>query len=85
MTPHWSTSCPDWESRIIKGESLITFPPLFQPEADAALTVFKDLRLVDVLGRPTLGEAGRQWLFDFVGSIFGAYDPDSGQIGRAHV
>ena len=79
MTPHWSTSCPDWESRIIKGESLITFPPLCQSEADAALDVFKDLRLVDVLGRPTLGEAGRKWLFDFVGSIFGAYDPDSGR------
>jgi hypothetical protein len=25
---NWSTACPDWEKRIIAGESLITFPPL---------------------------------------------------------
>lgn len=60
-------------------ESLITLPPLFPSEADAALSVFKELRLVDVLDRPTLGEAGRQWLFDFVGTIFGAYNPEIGR------
>jgi phage terminase large subunit-like protein len=53
--------------------------PLFIEEAAAGLAVFKELRLVDVLGRPTLGEAGRQWLFDFVASIFGAYDPVEGR------
>ena len=60
-------------------KSLITFPPLFPDEAESALAVFKELRLVDVLGRPTLGEAGRQWLFDFVGAIFGSYDQDEGR------
>lgn len=75
----WSTSCPDWERRIIAGESLITNPPLFPAEAGSALSVFKELRLVDVLNRPTLGEAGRKWLFDFVGAIFGAYDTDAGR------
>ena len=75
----WCTACPDWERRILSGESLITFPPLFPAEADAALSVFKELRLVDVLGRPTFGEAGRKWLFDFVASIFGAYDPEGGR------
>ncbi len=59
----------------MKGESLIAFPPLFPQEAAAALAVFRELRLVDVLNRPTFSEAGRPWLFDFVGSIFGAYDP----------
>ena len=76
---NWSTACLDWESRIMERESLIVVPPLFPAEADAALSVFKELRLVDVLGRPTLGEAGRQWLFDFVGTIFGAYNPKSGR------
>lgn len=76
---NWQTSCKDWERRVISGESLIAIPPLFQREADSALAVFKELRLVDVLGRPTLGVAGRPWLFDFVGSIFGAYDPDEGR------
>jgi phage terminase large subunit-like protein len=75
----WSTSCPDWERRILAGESLITLPPLFPEEADQAVAVFKEIRLVDVLNRPTLGEAGRPWLFDFVGSIFGSYDSEAGR------
>lgn len=74
-----STACSDWERRIVAGESLIVNPPLFPEEATRALEVFNTLRLVDVMGRPTLGEAGRQWLFDFVAQIFGAYDPESGR------
>ncbi|MEN6375520.1 MAG: terminase TerL endonuclease subunit [Smithella sp.] len=70
----WTTKCLDWEKRIISGISLIPFEPLFPNEANEALSVFKELRLVDVLGRPTFGEAGRKWLFDFVAAIFGAYD-----------
>jgi len=75
----WSTACPNWESKVMKGESLITFPPLFPKEASEALGVFKELQLVDVLNRPTLGKAGRPWLFNFVSSIFGAYDEDAGR------
>ncbi|MGR9116950.1 MAG: terminase large subunit [Gammaproteobacteria bacterium] len=75
----WTTACPDWESRIIAGESLIPCDPLFPGEADHALSVFKELRLIDVIGQPNFGQAGRPWLFDFVGSIFGAYNPDSGR------
>lgn len=75
----WDTSCKDWERRILAGESLITAPPLFPSEANSALDVFKELRLIDVMGRPKLGDAGRKWLFDFVGSIFGAYDPETGR------
>jgi len=75
----WDTSCKDWESRILNGESLITFPPLFPAEADEALSQFKELRLVDVLNRPTYGDVGRKWVMDFVSSIFGAYDADAGR------
>lgn len=75
---NYSTACPDWERRILAGEPLIP-PPLFPEEADSALAVFKELRLVDVLNRPTYGEVGRQWVFDFVSSIFGSYDPESGR------
>jgi phage terminase large subunit-like protein len=76
---NWQTSCLDWESRVLKGESLITFPPLFLGEAESGLSVFKELRLVDVLNRPTYGDVGRQWVFDFVASVFGSYDPESGR------
>lgn len=75
----WTTAVPDWERRILSGESLIAMPPLFPDEAAAGLAIFKELRLVDVLGRPTIGQAGRKWLFDFAASIFGSYDAETGR------
>lgn len=75
----WTTACPDWEKRIVAGRSLIASPPLFPDEAQAALDVFKSLRVVGVPGQPTFGEIGDQWVFDLVAAIFGAYDAASGQ------
>jgi len=74
----WSTACPDWKERIIGRKSLIPFPPLYQEPAEMALRIFKQLRLVDVPGEPMMGEVTREWVYDFVAAIFGAYDPDSG-------
>lgn len=79
MTVHWSTACLDWEQRIVAGRSLVPFDPLFPDEAEAALAVFKSLRIVDVLGQPTFGEACEEWVFDFVRAIFGAQDPAVGR------
>ena len=74
----WSTACPDWQERIISGKSLIPFPPLYQESAEMALRIFKQLRLVDVPGEPMMGEVTREWVYEFVAAIFGAYEPTSG-------
>ncbi len=71
----WSTALPDWSRRIAAGESLIPPLPLDAERAAKALRIFKRLRMVDVLGKPTMGEACAPWLFDLVRAIFGMYDP----------
>jgi phage terminase large subunit-like protein len=75
--PFWDTACKDWEQRLLSRQGLITFPPLFQTEADNALRILNELRIVDVPGSPTFGEAARPWVSEFAASIFGAYDPKS--------
>ena len=79
MTPTWSTACLDWEDRIIKGESLIPFAPLFPDSAAAALSVLHLLKIVDAPGSPTIGESCEQWTDDLAGAIFGAYNEDTGE------
>ncbi|GAB5100507.1 terminase large subunit [Caballeronia sp. HLA56] len=73
----WTTACPDWEARLIEGRSIIP-APIFRDEAAQALAIFKELRVVDLPGKPTFGECSEQWVFDFVSAIFGAYDAESG-------
>lgn len=75
----WTTACPDWERRIVEKQSLIPFAPLFPAEADSALAVFNVLHMVDAPGSPTLGAVSRPWVTDFVSSIFGSYDAESGR------
>lgn len=77
--PTWSTALPDWEQRIVAGESLVPCRPIFQAQADEGLSYFNELRAVDVAGSPTMGEICRPWITDWVSSIFGAYDPETGR------
>lgn len=79
MTLTWSTACKDWERRVVSGEPLVTVGALFPGEAAQAMAVFKSLRIVEAAGQPTFGEAGGQWVFDFVETVFGAYDPETGR------
>lgn len=73
----WSTACTDWENRLIDGESIIP-PPIFADQAEQALSIFRELRVSDLPGKPTFGECSEAWVFDFVKAIFGGYDAETG-------
>ena len=77
MTPVYSTACPDWMDRLKRGDSIIP-PPIYRDQAEQALAIFKELRVVDLPGKPTFGECTGQWVFDFVSAIFGGYDAETG-------
>jgi len=77
MIPVWDTSCKNWEELLVNKQSIIP-APIFPAEAEMALAIFKELRVPDLPGKPTFGECSEQWVFDFVGAIFGAFDADSG-------
>jgi phage terminase large subunit-like protein len=79
MTPTWTTACPDWQERLLAGQSLVPCPPLYPAEAEEALAVLRGLRLVDAAGSPTIGAAARPWIIDFARAIFGSYDSESGE------
>lgn len=77
MALDWSTAVPDWAERIQDGRSLVPELPLDQARAERALRIFKNLRVPDVEGWPTHGEVCRQWVFDLVAAIFGAFDAET--------
>lgn len=74
----FTTACPDWAERLKAGKSIIP-APIFNDSAEQALAIFKELRVVDLPGKPTFGECSEKWVFDFVAAIFGAYDADTGK------
>nr|WP_279087967.1 terminase large subunit [Comamonas thiooxydans] len=84
----WSTACIDWEERLVQRKSIIP-PPIFQDQAEQALAIFKELKVVDLpkvwdaeldeYRPPTFGECSEEWVFDFVRVIFGAYDAETGK------
>ena len=59
--PAWSFACPDWADRLREGRSLVPDLPLDRAAADRALRAFNTLRLPDVPGTPTFGEASGPW------------------------
>jgi phage terminase large subunit-like protein len=72
----WETSLPDWEKRIVAGQSMVPVRPLFPDVADDAMGVFSALRMVDADGSPLMGDACLPWVNDLVAALFGSYDPE---------
>lgn len=79
--PEWTTACPDWAERLKKGQSIIP-APIYPEQAEIALNVFRQLKIVDAPGSPTFGESCAQWVFDLVAALFGSYDAET---GRRHI
>lgn len=74
----WQTACTDWADRLRAGQSIIP-APIFEDEAEQAVAVMRELKIVDAPGSPTIGQACAPWVFDFAKSVFGAYDVGSGR------
>lgn len=79
----WTTALPDWEDRIVKGESLMPVGPLFPEVAEDALDVFNSLTLADAPNGPEkMGTLCRPWVTEIVQALFGSQDP---QTKRRHI
>lgn len=68
----WDLSCRDWEARLAEGRSLVPDLPLDLVAAERAVAVFDALKLPDVEGTPTLGEAGGEWFRAIVRALMGS-------------
>lgn len=78
MSHPWSTALPDWERRLLAGESLVPSGlPLNEAEAARAVRVFDRLRVPDVVGQPRFAVAARDWFRDIVRVLFGALSEDA--------
>lgn len=74
----WCFAQPDWEATLAAGRSLVPLLPLDPIESERAAAIFDRLRLHDVPGQPTMGEAAGDWFRDIVRAIFGSLDRETG-------
>lgn len=68
----WDLSCLDWEDRIRNGRSLIPDLPVDRERYDRAVSVFNQLRIANVPGQPTFGEAAGDWQREMIGTMHGS-------------
>lgn len=70
-------ACPDWWDRIQAGRTPMAQVPLDSVRAGKALAFFNRLRLPDVPGTPTLGEACGDWFRQILAAFLASEDPDT--------
>lgn len=68
-------SCPDWWERLQAGQTPMADVPLNEERAAKALAFFNRLRLPDVPGTPTLGEACGDWFREILCAFLASEDP----------
>ena len=71
----WDLSCPDWQTRIRQGRTLVPNLPLDQRRAAKAVAIFNKLRIPDVMGTPMFAQAGGDWFRGIVAALHGSWDP----------
>jgi phage terminase large subunit-like protein len=77
--PAVSFACPDWFDRLKQGRTPIPDLPLDPVLADCAVALFNKLRIPDILGMPTMGEAAGEWMRDIVRVAFASVDAETGK------
>ena len=78
-------ACVDWIEKLQSGQTPIPELPLDQAAADRAVGVFNNLRLPDVPGNPSLGEAAGEWMRDIVRAVFGSMDTSADSFASRQV
>lgn len=83
-------ACPDWVEKLQNGETPIADLHLDEDASEHAVGVFNNLRLPDVPGNPSLGEAAGDWMRDIVRAIFGSMETSTGayqsrQVGEVFI
>lgn len=72
----WDLSCPDWQDRIRRGQSLMPdMPDLDVARAERAVRIFNRLRIPDIVGTPLLADACGEWFREIVMALHGSFDP----------
>lgn len=83
--PRLSFACPDWEDKLRAGKTPIPDLPFDPVYADVAVDLLDKLRIPDVPGTPTVGEAGGEWVRDIVRAAFGCVTPVTDAQGRVRL
>ncbi|ROO30432.1 terminase [Salinisphaera orenii MK-B5] len=52
---------------------------LYPESAERAVELFSRLHVPDMTGQPTMADVCREWVFDFVRSVFGGLNPETGE------